>query len=206
MIRGLKFRHKEEEVSYYPSSKNKGADQLRGLLISFFLLAYAKRWFSHDAAHIEWCLKFRIKAEEGLYCVAKTNVLIDCAFDFAYTSISKNQGFSWRGSSYTCTNVSDLVGHSPAFAAAEICLMHEISDMESRRVVNNKGADQTALLHRQILNSLSKHAYATWVCPYAAVFNGILRFLDKKNKIIFFSCFCLKHRLRIHVRTATLRR
>ena len=30
MIRGLKFRIKEEEGLYYPSSENKGADQPRG--------------------------------------------------------------------------------------------------------------------------------------------------------------------------------
>ena len=30
MIRGLKFWIKEVEVLYYPSSENKGADQLRG--------------------------------------------------------------------------------------------------------------------------------------------------------------------------------
>ena len=30
MARGLKFRIKEEEGLYYPYSKNKGADQLRG--------------------------------------------------------------------------------------------------------------------------------------------------------------------------------
>ena len=30
MSKGLKFRIKEEERFYYPSSENKGADQLRG--------------------------------------------------------------------------------------------------------------------------------------------------------------------------------
>ena len=30
MARGLKFCIKEVEVLYYPTSKNKGADQLRG--------------------------------------------------------------------------------------------------------------------------------------------------------------------------------
>ena len=30
MARGLKFRIQEEEGLYYPSSENKGADQLRG--------------------------------------------------------------------------------------------------------------------------------------------------------------------------------
>ena len=30
MARGLKFCIKEEEVLYYPSSENKGTDQLRG--------------------------------------------------------------------------------------------------------------------------------------------------------------------------------
>ena len=40
---------------YYPSSENKGADQLRGVtakLICAFVFAYADCWFSHEAAHI----------------------------------------------------------------------------------------------------------------------------------------------------------
>ena len=40
---------------YYPSSENKGADQLRlprSWLICVFVFAYAKRWFSHEAAHM----------------------------------------------------------------------------------------------------------------------------------------------------------
>ena len=38
---------------YYPSSENKGADQLRGTakLICVFVFAYADCWFSHEAAH-----------------------------------------------------------------------------------------------------------------------------------------------------------
>ena len=35
---------------YYPCSKNKGADQLRGYREADF--AYADCWFSHEAAHI----------------------------------------------------------------------------------------------------------------------------------------------------------
>ena len=53
MARGLKFCVYEEEVLYYPSSENKGADQLTAKLICVFVFAYAKRWFSHDAVHIE---------------------------------------------------------------------------------------------------------------------------------------------------------
>ena len=48
---------------YYPSSENKGADQLRGhreadrfavtaKLICAFVFAYADCWFSHEAAHL----------------------------------------------------------------------------------------------------------------------------------------------------------
>ena len=43
--RSLKFRSSVEEVFYYPSSENKGADQLRGYV------AYVDCWFSHEAAH-----------------------------------------------------------------------------------------------------------------------------------------------------------
>ena len=42
MARGLKFCMKEVEVLYLPCSENKG-------MISF-AFAYAKRWFSHEAA------------------------------------------------------------------------------------------------------------------------------------------------------------
>ena len=52
--RSLKFRIYEEEEMYYPSSENKGADQLRGYreAICVFVFAYADCWFSHAAAHI----------------------------------------------------------------------------------------------------------------------------------------------------------
>ena len=46
--RSLKFWSKVEEELYYPSSENKGADQLR----SYNVFAYADCWFSHEAAHI----------------------------------------------------------------------------------------------------------------------------------------------------------
>ena len=42
--RSLEFRIKVEKELYYPSSENKGADQL-------FVFAYADCWFSHGAAH-----------------------------------------------------------------------------------------------------------------------------------------------------------
>ena len=58
--RSLEFRTLVEEELYYPSSENKGADQLRGYreaivtakLICAFVFAYADCWFSHEAAHI----------------------------------------------------------------------------------------------------------------------------------------------------------
>ena len=50
--RSLKFWSYEEEELYYPSSENKGADQLRGYLICVFVFAYADCWFSHVAAHL----------------------------------------------------------------------------------------------------------------------------------------------------------
>ena len=55
MARDLKFRIYLEEVSYYPCSENKGADQLRGYRKADLRLCfriYAKSWFSHGAAHI----------------------------------------------------------------------------------------------------------------------------------------------------------
>ena len=50
----LKFRIKEVEGLYYPSSENKDADQFRGYHEAdlLFVFAYAKSWFSHDAAQI----------------------------------------------------------------------------------------------------------------------------------------------------------
>ena len=35
---------------YYPSSENKGADQLRGNCV--FVFAYADCWFPHEVAHL----------------------------------------------------------------------------------------------------------------------------------------------------------
>ena len=58
--RSLKFWSEVEEELYYPSSENKGADQLRGYreavavtakLICVFVFAYVDCWFSHGAAH-----------------------------------------------------------------------------------------------------------------------------------------------------------
>ena len=51
--RGLKFHIKQvTEGLHYMCSKNKGADQVTAKLICIFVFAYAKRWFSHDSAHI----------------------------------------------------------------------------------------------------------------------------------------------------------
>ena len=45
---------------YYLCSENKGADQPRSSqkLICFFVFAYAKRLFSHDAAHTSMLAKY----------------------------------------------------------------------------------------------------------------------------------------------------
>ena len=63
--RSLKFRIKVEEELYYPSSKNKGADQLRGYraakLICVFVFAFADCWFSHEAAQINFLRETFIK-------------------------------------------------------------------------------------------------------------------------------------------------
>ena len=55
-VRGLKFHIKQVEGLHYLCSENKGADQLRGyrevdLRLCFRI--YAKRWISHDSAHLE---------------------------------------------------------------------------------------------------------------------------------------------------------
>ena len=64
MARDLKFRIYEVEGFYYPcsESENKGADQLRSYreadlrlcfrICKVLVFAFAKCWFSHDAAHI----------------------------------------------------------------------------------------------------------------------------------------------------------
>ena len=53
MARGLKFWIKKVKGLDCVCMENKGADQLRAAkLICVFVFAYAKRWFSHDAAHL----------------------------------------------------------------------------------------------------------------------------------------------------------
>ena len=54
MARGLKFWIKEVEVLYYPSSENKGADQLCGYREADLRLCFrmCRLWFSHDAAQL----------------------------------------------------------------------------------------------------------------------------------------------------------
>ena len=54
MATGLKFRILKVGGLYYLCSENKGVDQLRGYREADLRLCfriYAKRWFSHDAAH-----------------------------------------------------------------------------------------------------------------------------------------------------------
>ena len=53
MARGLKFRIKKVEGLYYLCSETKAMISFRvnPKLICIFVLAYAKCWFSHDAAH-----------------------------------------------------------------------------------------------------------------------------------------------------------
>ena len=50
MARGLNFRIKKVEGSYYLCSENKGADHAK--LICVFVFAYAKCLFNHVTAHI----------------------------------------------------------------------------------------------------------------------------------------------------------
>ena len=59
--RSLKFQIQVEEEGYYPSSENKGVDQLHTVtakLICVFVFAYADCWFSHEAAHMYWYFFF----------------------------------------------------------------------------------------------------------------------------------------------------
>ena len=52
--RSLKFRIKEEEELYFPSSENKGGISfaVTAKLICVFVFAYADCWFSHEAAQV----------------------------------------------------------------------------------------------------------------------------------------------------------
>ena len=53
MVRGWKFWIKEEKGLYYPSSENKGVDQLRSYYEADLRLCFRIcRLFSHVAAHI----------------------------------------------------------------------------------------------------------------------------------------------------------
>ena len=62
MARGLKFWIEEEEVLYYPYSKNKGTAKL----ICVFVFAYAKCRFSHDEAHIEHEISITLVRQLGV--------------------------------------------------------------------------------------------------------------------------------------------
>ena len=72
MARGLKFCIQQVEGLYYPSSENKDADQLSAKLICVFVFAYAQRWFSHDAAQIQF-LPF-------LNCVNRMPLNFECKY------------------------------------------------------------------------------------------------------------------------------
>ena len=71
MARYWKFWIKEVEVLFNPSRENKSTDQLRSVtakLICVFVFAYAKRLFSHDAAHflsITWASLYPLKLYSG---------------------------------------------------------------------------------------------------------------------------------------------
>ena len=56
MARGWKFRIYKVEELYYPSSENRGANQLRSKLIYASVFAYAECLFSYDAAQVLHCL------------------------------------------------------------------------------------------------------------------------------------------------------
>ena len=73
MARGLKFRIKEVEGLYYLCSENKGADQLRGYREADLCLcfAYAKSWFSHNAAHLQTTELWNLLQEASPLCGTK---------------------------------------------------------------------------------------------------------------------------------------
>ena len=48
----LKFRIKKKKEVNFPCSENKGAGQIRGLLICVFVFAYVDCLFSHEAAQL----------------------------------------------------------------------------------------------------------------------------------------------------------
>ena len=52
IARGLKFWIWTVEGLGFICNENKDTDLLPGYLICAFVFAYAKSWFSHDAAHI----------------------------------------------------------------------------------------------------------------------------------------------------------
>ena len=70
---------------YYPSSENKGADQLRSAvtakLICAFVFAYADCWFSHGAAQMFLTERQNVPrcVKTGLFPVQKTKAQINCA-------------------------------------------------------------------------------------------------------------------------------
>ena len=57
MAKGLEFRTYKVEGLYYPSSETKAliSFAVTAKLICVFVFAYAKRLFTHDAAHIRIC-------------------------------------------------------------------------------------------------------------------------------------------------------
>ena len=58
MAKGLKFRNKEVEELYYPCSEKKTLTSfaVTAKPTCVFIFAYAKCWFSHDAAQSFLCL------------------------------------------------------------------------------------------------------------------------------------------------------
>ena len=59
MVRGLKFefRKKRDHTIYVAKTKALISFAVIAKLICIFVFAYAKRWFSHDGAHIEFQCK-----------------------------------------------------------------------------------------------------------------------------------------------------
>ena len=82
--RCLKFRLYVEEELYYPSSENKGADQLRGYRA--FVFTYADCWFSHGAAHMYHTLLFNRNSNSHSLLLS----FVFCVFHFLHKIIDKN--------------------------------------------------------------------------------------------------------------------
>ena len=105
---------------YYPSSENKGADQLRGTakLICFFVFAYADCWLSHEAAQM--CYPLEIEATAiSIFHTTLSSVISIPIFGAILVCVSQYSEPFW------CA-YPDIWSHSgvriPIFGAILVCV------------------------------------------------------------------------------------